>query len=447
MMSNMREISKIFQSKISFVDRLLIFLIFPFPLYLATSIFIADFFCAIISLIIVYQGFKKENKKFFKPIKKEIFFFLILYLIILFNFALTDFKEQSFLSSVFYFRYFLLSLTIFYLFKKFENLHLLFVIITFGSFLFVIFDAYIQKIIGYNLFGYETITKYGFEYLTGFFNEEKKLGSYLIRLLPLLLGLVYYTKINKFKFFNLLFVLLTGFIIFNSSERVALFLFLVFLFFFIITNKNKILISSILTFFLIILFTSNEGLKNKFLKVTLTQLEILRYESGKERFNENQIIRYFSKEHEDLVYTAWQLSKNNKLIGGGVKTFYQQCEILKNSNKVIEKNSRNNLITCSTHPHNTYLQILSELGIFGFFLIAYFFFYFLVLKSKLFFKYKLFNKDYLSLYFITMSLFISLFPFIPSGNIFNNWISLMIYFPLGFWIYLRNKVFSNELLK
>ena len=177
------------------------------------------------------------------------------------------------------------------------------------------------------------------------------------------------------------------------------------------------------------------------------QLEYLDYRTGKEQYDENKPLRYFSKEHEDLVYTAWQLFKKNKLIGGGVKTFYQQCEILKKSNKIIQKNSRNNLITCSTHPHNTYLQILSELGIFGFILITYLFFYFLLLKSKLFFKYKLINKDFLSLYFITISLLISLFPFIPSGNIFNNWISLMIYFPLGFWIYFKNKIFSNELFK
>ena len=95
-MSNMREITKIFQNKISFVDKLLIFLIFPFPLYLATSIFITDFFCAIVSLIIIYLSLK--NKKFLKPIKKEILFFLILYFIILINFAFSDFKEQSFLS-------------------------------------------------------------------------------------------------------------------------------------------------------------------------------------------------------------------------------------------------------------------------------------------------------------------------------------------------------------
>ena len=44
--------------------------------------------------------------------------------------------------------------------------------------------------------------------------------------------------------------------------------------------------------------------------------------------------------------------------------------------------NRNNEITCSTHPHNTYLQILSEIGIFGFYDIFLFLgkFYLKILK-------------------------------------------------------------------
>ena len=36
---------------------------------------------------------------------------------------------------------------------------------------------------------------------------------------------------------------------------------------------------------------------------------------------------------------------------------------------------------------------------------------------------------------------INLWPLIPSGNFFNNYISILIYFPLGFLIYL---VYSNK---
>ncbi len=69
-----REISKIFHKEISNIDKLLIILIFPFPLYLATSIFIADFFSSIAGLILIYLYTNKDNRKIFKSLNKEFFF-------------------------------------------------------------------------------------------------------------------------------------------------------------------------------------------------------------------------------------------------------------------------------------------------------------------------------------------------------------------------------------
>ena len=69
-----REISKIFQKEINNIDKLLIILIFPFPLYLATSIFIADFFSSIAGLILIYLYSNKKNRKIFESLNKEIFF-------------------------------------------------------------------------------------------------------------------------------------------------------------------------------------------------------------------------------------------------------------------------------------------------------------------------------------------------------------------------------------
>ena len=284
--------------------------------------------------------------------------------------------------------------------------------------------------------GYKITENYGTIFLTSFFNEEKKLGSYLIRFLPLILGLVYFSNLNKFKYFNLLFIIISGFIIFNSSERVALFLFFIFLFFFILTHKNKIIISSVLIFFLLFLFNTHQGLKYKFIDVTLMQIELLKYPNEKDQ-EKKKLLRYFSKEHEDLSFTAFQLFKKNIFLSNGPKSFYHACEDLKKE-KIVFKNSRDNKIVCSTHPHNTYLQILSELGLVGFILFTFFFIYLLKDKKNLIFKKKLTNKNYLCFYFINLSLIISLFPLIPSGNIFNNWISLMIYYPLGYWLYIRN---------
>ena len=109
----MNEISKIFTHRVNLIDRFLIIFISLIPLSLAISIFIADFLASISGIILIWIFFKEKNFSF-KEIKKEIIFFTIFYLIILISLILSKYKSESFLPSFFYFRYFLLSLSIFY---------------------------------------------------------------------------------------------------------------------------------------------------------------------------------------------------------------------------------------------------------------------------------------------------------------------------------------------
>jgi len=99
---------------------------------------------------------------------------------------------------------------------------------------------------------------------------------------------------------------------------------------------------------------------------------------------------------------------------------------------------------CSTHPHNFHLQILSELGLFGYIFFLIFFIYlififfksFVVIISK---KSNILNKNYnLFKIFIILALIQSLFPLAPSGNFFNNWLSVFLYFKLGFLLTFYN---------
>ena len=87
------------------------------------------------------------------------------------------------------------------------------------------------------------------------------------------------------------------------------------------------------------------------------------------------------------------------------------------------------------------MQLLSETGIFGTIPILILFiytFYFILIRSMLF---KQINKAKISNIYIILlsSLFMNLWPFIPTGNFFNNWLSVMYFFPIGFILYNKEK--------
>ena len=84
---------------------------------------------------------------------------------------------------------------------------------------------------------------------------------------------------------------------------------------------------------------------------------------------------------------------------------------------------------CNTHPHNFYIQFLSELGLLGFLclIITYFF---IMIKTSNFFKKN--NQISVNNYLILSIYLAILFPFVPSGNFFNNYLSIQMFLPLCF---------------
>ena len=432
-----------FVNKVELIDKFLFSFIAFIPLSLAISIFFADLLASISSLILIYIYFTKKNFLYFKSIRKELLFFIFFYMIIIVSLFASNYKSDAFLPSFFYFRYFFLALCIFYILKKYEFIYHLFYTSIFISIGIVLFDSFFQYFFGFNIFGYEKINfneNYQLSYLTSFFNDEKKLGSYMVRFLPLILSLIYFQK-NKIPLkFELMIIFGIGSIVFFASERTALFLlFVIYIFYFLISNKK--------TYFLIIglvvftfLFSFNNHLKTKYINFTLKQIGISSY-LNKDSDNdilEKKIVRYYSEEHENLTFTGIEIFKQNYLFGSGIKSFYLICNDLKKKN-IIKLNKRKNVMTCSTHPHNTYIQILSEIGIFGFFLIVFVFLSIFIKNIFMLFRKVKSNSDR-SYFFINLSIIINLMPFIPSGSFFNNWICLMMFFSLGFWLYIKDKL-------
>ena len=131
----------------------------------------------------------------------------------------------------------------------------------------------------------------------------------------------------------------------------------------------------------------------------------------------------FSKPHHDMYIAAYRMFLDNKFFGVGPRQFRNEC-----INYPVGEYS------CETHPHNTYLELLSESGIFAFFIVAYAFIYLTFISAK-HFIYRFIKKknSYLNDFQICLlsAVLISLWPFSPSGSFFNNWMCIVYFIPVG----------------
>lgn len=403
-------------------------LLFIIPLSFIIGIAVTEFF--VFFCIIFFLIFNKDTSLFID--KKVIFLFLFSIFIFINNyFRISDDLK---LGPIFYFRYVLFSLAIFYfceLFNNSKNKKYFFLFIFFLSIL--LGDSIFQFFTGFNILGFQITS----DRVSSFFNDELILGSYLVRLMPIVLWFVFFLRIDLKKnilliviFFSLYFIT-----IYLAGGRTSFFLWFITIIALTIFIKDlrKILFYSIVILIFFISITSYFKLGNAntfnrlFVKTynQITKIEINNKKADKSVKDVSKKYNIYSTDHEGHILLALKLFEENKIFGIGPQGFKDYCKKVNYSPEVG---------ICSTHPHNILIQIILELGLIGFvfYVIAAVFVLFNFFKSII--KHK-FNEDYLSFYTITLGLIINLFPFIPGGNFFNNWISIILYYNVGLYLY------------
>ncbi len=373
-----------------------------FPLWLLTGPFLPDLILSLGALGFLYICFRDKRFDYFKF--RAFYIFLAFCVVCIVSSLFSDDILLSFESSLFYFRFGIFVCLVCYLINK--DIHFLkyFFYCLLAVFCFLIFDGYFQFLLGFNVFGQELI---GGFHVTSVF-DRPKLGSFLARLFPLLLDLMIMLKVkDKYLaiFGGLLFILIDV-LVYLSGERTSfVYMMLSSIFIVLLIDRLKYirLITLLLSLALIIGITIvSPTVKKRMVNTTLEQLGV-----GGDK------VVIFSPNHDSHIKTAFNMFLDKPILGHGPKMFRVKCSDLKYAVGINP---------CSTHPHNFYVQLLAETGVIGFSFLFSALCYVLYCAYRQLKSIVLKKKRYLTDYQVCLlaGILISVWPFSPNGNFFNN---------------------------
>ncbi len=364
------------------------------------------------------------------------FFFLILLTGIINDFYFYSIKLAwkgyfaTVLKSFFFLKYLLLYIIFRYLIEKdLINLKYFFLSCFIGS-IFVSFDIIYQFFNGDDIFGFKGIPGN----LAGPFGDELIAGGYIQRFSIFgffLIPLFYQKNLNKYLkiIIPILFLIFFTTIIL-SGNRMPLLLFMFAIFLIIAFNKQTrkfflpTLIVATIVFYLFINFNSKANRNFNSFYYQIKTMSIILVEKDFSNKNIPPYLREFLS-----FYDTWLM---HKYIGGGIKNFRYYCH--KRSN--IDKNSK---FVCNMHPHNYYLEILTETGILGFSIItlAFSIVLYLTLIQKYFNKSAI-NNNKIIIPFIFLFL-VEIFPIKSTGSFFTTGNATYLFILMGILIGLMRK--------
>ncbi len=396
-------------------------LFYLFPIFIVFSNFLANFTVFYLAILGTILLFKNENS-FIK--NKIVYILLLFWLYISIRSFFSSEIIYSLKSSILLIRYFLFFIAVTFIIEKEKRIIKNFTIILSVFFMVLFIDSFYEFFSGKNLFGYQENVRFR---ISSFFDGRFVLGSYVSKMVLLLIVLLGYFFQQNSKPIFIFISLISLIVILLSGDRAAFGLFLIsllsiiFLVNYDFFNINKKVIFFISIFVVLLsAFLLSESFKHRFFYKTLSDIK-----------SADKII-YFSKGHQSHWQTSIKMFEDSKLFGKGPNMFRKLCD---------DPKYNSGPKSCSTHPHNYYIQLLGETGIIGFLLLFSVYliiifelirqFFHVYIKKTIFF-----NFGQLAIISLT---FANFWPLITTGNLFGSFNLNLIIFPLCFYHFLKSK--------
>ena len=410
----------LFTHKIDIIKNLNYFLVSILPIGLLVGSFISNTIIILIGILFIVEIGVKKKWNFLN--ETNFYFLIIIYIYLILNSYFISANNESYIKSFGFLRYILLAYALSYYIEKFKekitrNWYLFFLIVT--------FDLLIEFLFGKNLLGFEASYP---GRLAGFTGNELKIGGYYFGFIFLSLSFLIKKKGYLIYFLSIIFFIVAILIGERSNFLKILIMYTFFLIFFLkISSLKKFMIIMILFLISFLTIMQIPSLKSKFVN-HIFEKNLISFLTMSKKVELIDVIR--SNQHFSHYYVAIQIFKDNPIFGSGFKSFRVE------SNKEEYKKV---VYGASTHPHQFHFELLSELGLIG---------YFLIICNLIFVIFRQFKKNQKNELYICGMLFIiaSIIPIIPSGSFFTSYGATIFFINYSFLIQSKNSniISSNK---
>ena len=383
--------------KENLIIKISFFFILVFPILLLIGSAILNISIFMMNILFLIHIFYEKKLKIFN---NDVFYILIaIWVFFIINTLLNDNFSENYSRSFGFLRFILLVFSFSY-FVSYKNNQFKKFIFNIWTIIFIIIslDLIFELIFGFNTFGFKSPFP---GRLTGFMGDELKIGHWYLCFSLIILS-NNFNNHRKF-YFLLLLIIAISFFIGERANFIRLTIAIVFLL--LITRRLSFKSLGGLVIMCVIVFNYTDN--NNYYKARyMQQIKNAFKHNSLREMNENN-------EYTPMYINAYNLFKDNKLLGVGLGSYYKKShEKFNKSNNIINGYR----VLPNTHPHQYHFEIMATLGLPGYMLILSFLFYFF--KKNLHF-YKL-NRQTINL---SSSLMILVFfiPFLPTGSFFTTY--------------------------